>query len=331
MDKLSAMATFVAVVESGSFSRAADLLSLPNARVSQRIADLERHLEVRLLQRTTRTLKLTGEGRAYFDECQTILQQINDLEGLLKNGASTPRGRVRVDALVSIARWIIAPNLPSFQARYPEISVQLGSSDHLRHLLEDGIDCAIRSGALESSSQIARHLGAVEFGLYAAPTYLAAQGPIRHPQDLNALQLISWFSHQKNPFVWQLHCAEERVQLAPPAGLSFDDPEVALAACMAGGGICPSAPFAAEHWLAQGLLVPVLPHWSFDARPIQIIYSSSKQLSARVRSFLDWMIELMHSHPSVGMTPLELARRMADLPGRRLEPSRVGRQPSGLG
>lgn len=119
MDKFSAMTTFAKVVETGSFTRAADVLALPKARVSQRVSDLERHLGVRLLNRTTRSLNLTEDGQAYFAKCQVILQEIDELEGALKGGSVEPRGKLRVEALVSVARWVIAPSLHEFQAVTP--------------------------------------------------------------------------------------------------------------------------------------------------------------------------------------------------------------------
>ncbi len=199
MDKFSAMTTFAKVVETGSFTRAADVLALPKARVSQRVSDLERHLGVRLLNRTTRSLNLTEDGQAYFAKCQVILQEIDELEGALKGGSVEPRGKLRVEALVSVARWVIAPSLHEFQARYPNISVRLGGSDRISHLLDNGIDCAIRGGHLEDSSQIARHVCDVHLGLYAAPAYLEAAGAVTHPQELSVHRRISWFTGQRNP------------------------------------------------------------------------------------------------------------------------------------
>ncbi|MDQ0015383.1 DNA-binding transcriptional LysR family regulator [Variovorax boronicumulans] len=311
MDKLSAMATFATVIEVGSFTRAADVLALPKARVSQRVSELERHLGVRLLNRTTRTLGLTEEGQAYFAKCQVILRDIDELEEALKGGRLELRGRLRVEALVSVARWIIAPRLHEFQARYPAISVRLAGSDRISHLLEDGIDCAVRGGHLKDSSQIARHVCDVRVGLYAAPAYLRAAPAMRHPEELMRHRSISWFQGQRNPFAWQLEKTQSEVfDLAMDNGLQFDDPDVAIASCMAGSGICPGVPFAVEGWVRAGALVPVLPDWSFKARPIHIIYPSSKHLSARARCFVDWLLELMKSSPSVRMTPRDLADRL---------------------
>lgn len=308
MDRLAAMNTFVCVVEAGSFTRAADRLMLPKARVSQRISDLEAHLGVRLLNRTTRALSLTADGHAYFAKCQLIMQEIEELEGALKGGKQEPKGRLRVEALVSMARWIIAPNLHQFQARYPHINLRLGSSDRISNILEEGIDCAIRGGALEDSSLIARHIGEVRMGLYASAEYLQRMGKPTYPQALEQHQRISWFSGQRNPFAWHLHNGQDQCEIPAQQGLQFDDPDVAIAACMAGSGICPGAPFAVANWVRTGQLVPVLPQWSFKARPVHILYPSNKHLSVRVRCFVDWLLELIHSDNRLALSPEQLAR-----------------------
>ena len=313
MDKLAAMATFAHVVQAGSFTRAAALLEPPKARVSQRVSDLERHLGVRLLQRTTRTLKLTEDGQAYFEKCQQILLDVEALEGALKGGTAAPGGRLRVDALVSIARWVIAPRLHEFQRRYPGIVLRLGSSDRISHLLEDGIDCAIRGGELADSSLVARHLCDVRLGLYAEPAYLASVGAgLRHPRDLAALQRLSWFSgRHRDAFAWQLFSGGDTFDVAPTEGAQFDDPDVAMEACMAGGGICPGAPFAVEPAVRAGRLVPVLPAWAFAPRAIHIVYPSSRHLSARVRCFADWLQDITGPASAVRMTPLALDQSRA--------------------
>ncbi|MCE0968872.1 LysR family transcriptional regulator [Pseudomonas sp. NMI4491_12] len=309
MDKLSAMQTFAAVVKSGSFTGAASALGLPKARVSQRVADLEQHLGVRLLQRTTRALSLTEDGQAYLTTCVIILQDIDELEGSIRGGIVEPKGKLRVEALVSVARWILAPRLHDFQERYPKISVRLGASDRLSHLLEDGLDCAIRGGHLEASGQIARHVCDVSLGLYASPSYINKSGMPRQPAELNRHHLLSWFSNTGNPFAWQIISDDLSHQVESSYGLSFDDPDVAIASCVAGAGICPGAPFAVESWLNQGLLVPVLPKWAFAPRPVHIIYPSKKHLPARVRCFVEWALDIMKADGVVSLTPSELAER----------------------
>ena len=308
MDKLTAMATFVKVVDAGSFTRAADALNLPKARVSQRISDLEQHLGVRLLNRTTRALSLTDDGAAYFDKCQVLLQQIDEMEATLNGGTATPIGRLRVDSLVSIARWVIAPRLQDFQARYPGIQLRLSSSDRISHLLEDGIDCTIRGGVLKDSSMIARHLCDIQMGLYASPDYLARVGAVATPDALAQLKRISWFSgRERNPFVWELESGLERFVVQSGDGMQFDEPDVAISACMAGSGVCPGAPFAVAGFVRSGRLVPVLPQWHFSPRPVHIVYPGSRHLSVRVRCFVNWILEVFAEPGEIQLTPSALA------------------------
>ncbi|MDG3710460.1 LysR family transcriptional regulator [Pseudomonas aeruginosa] len=308
MDKLTAMATFATVLEAGSFTRAAERLSIPKARVSQRVSDLERHLGVRLLQRTTRSLKPTEDGCAYYSKCASILQQVEELEATLKGATLEPRRSLRIEALASVARWILGPRLHEFQRRYPQLSLTLCASDRISHLLEDGIDCAIRGGTLPDSGLIARHICDVRLGLYAAPAYLEAEGVIGHPRELRAHRRLSWFTGQRNPFAWRLESAEEAFDVGVTHGLRFDDPDVAVASCLAGSGICPAAPFAVENWVRSGALVPIVPQWSFTPRPIHLVYPGDRHLSARVRCFVDWTLELMRELPGLRLSPLDLAR-----------------------
>lgn len=311
MDKLTAMTTFVKVVDAGSFTRAADALNLPKARVSQRISDLEKHLGVRLLNRTTRALSLTDDGAAYFDKCQVLLQQIDELEATLKGGTAAPIGRLRVDSLVSIARWVIAPRLQDFHARYPNIQLRLSSSDRISHLLEDGIDCTIRGGVLKDSSMIARHLCDIQMGLYASPEYLAHVGGVDTPEALQSLKRISWFSgRERHPFAWELVSGGKRFVLPSGDGMLFDEPDVAISACMAGSGICPGAPFAVAGFVRSGRLVPVLADWHFAPRPVHIVYPSARHLSIRVRCFVNWILEVFAEQGEIQLTPKALAREV---------------------
>lgn len=306
MDKLAAMQAFAQVVETGSFTKAAELLALPKARVSQRVSDLERYLDVRLLHRTTRSLTLTEDGKAYYVKCQSILHDIDELESTLKGATSEPKGKLRVEALVSVARWILAPHLHEFQQRYPDITLQLGASDRVSHLLEDGIDCAFRGGPLEDSSHIARHVADVQFGLYAAPSYLHSAGTPQHPRELSTHSRLSWFAGQRQPLAWHLYSGKQEFEVPHHDGMQFDDPDIAMTSCIAGAGICPGSPFAVKSFVQAGLLVPVLANWHFSARPIHILYPSNKHLSKRVRCFVEWSLELIQQNPDIPMCPREL-------------------------
>lgn len=310
MDKLSAMATFVAVVDTGSFTRAAEALSLPKARVSQRISDLEAELGVRLLQRSTRALSLTKDGEVYLERCRQILLDITEVEDALKGSDSTPTGSIHVDVLTSVARWVIAPRMSEFQALFPNLAVRLGSSDRVSSLLEEGIDCAIRGGNLEDSAMVARHVADVAIGLYASSSYLKNTSLLQAPESLASHHRLTWFRPRGGGrLAWQLENGERSITLQEPELLQFEDPDVALAACVAGAGICPAAPFAVEDYVRAGLLTPVLPSWHFKPRPIHIVYPTRKHLSAKVRCFVDWSYEVMLRNDALRLTPLALAQK----------------------
>lgn len=299
------MATFVAVNDSGSFTAAAEALSIPKARASQRVAALEAELGVRLINRTTRSLRLTDDGASYLDRCRAVLLEIEEVEGALRGGAVEPRGRLRVDALVSVARWILAPRLHEFQQSFPQIELRLNSSDRISHFLEEGVDCAIRGGEMADSTVVARQVCSVHFGLYAAPSHLAEHGVPSNPGELSTHRQLSWFSTA--PFQWHLEANDGTAMTIGDGGIQFNDPDVAIEACLAGGGVCPGAPFAVEHLVRSGRLLPVLPAWSFPARPISVVYPSSRHLSRRVRCFVDWFVAMMESNPSIALTPQMLA------------------------
>ncbi|HEH8398711.1 TPA: LysR family transcriptional regulator [Pseudomonas aeruginosa] len=308
MDKLSAMRTFCSVIDSGSFSRAADALGLPKARVSQRISDLESDLGVRLLQRTTRAMNLTVDGAAYAERCRQILDDVDELDARMRGTVSSPQGHIRVEALTSISRWVLAPRLNEFRTRYPLIQLRLGIHDRVRNLVEDGIDCAIRGGHLEDSSLIARHVVDVAFGLYASPDYLHRFGTLNEPAVLERANLLGWFNSDSNTAkAWHLYSAGAEYCLKNLPSLVFDDPESAVAAAIQGAGITLAPPFIVEQHVKQRKLIPILPAWQFQTQPIHIVYPTSRHLSARVRAFVEWANEVMSNDAKLHLSTMDLA------------------------
>ncbi|WP_218921592.1 LysR family transcriptional regulator [Burkholderia sp. MSMB1826] len=304
------MTTFVKVVEAGSFTKAAYAMNLPKARVSQRISALENALGVRLLQRTTRVQQLTDDGRIYFAKCQAILAEIEEMESAMTGSTGSPKGVIRVEALASIARSILAPKLADFRRRYPGIRINLGCNDRISHLLEEGVDCAIRGGQLRDSTLVARHVCDVAFGLYASPAYLARFGRIDSEQVLRRADRISWSSSSEaviTDAVWRLITPDSVTEISEPASLMLDDPDAMIIAALHGAGVVAAAPFSVYTYVRRNELVPVLPEWHFPLRPIHIVYPTSKHLSARVRSFLDWVIDVLNTSPQLKMLPRDLA------------------------
>jgi len=308
MDKLVAMQTFVQVADCGSFTRAADVLQLPKASVTQRINALEAELRVRLLERTTRSMRLTDDGRMYYERSVRLLAEIDDLERSLHSLDAQPRGIVRVDMLSALARLAVVPALPAFMARYPEIALRIGSSDRAVDLIEDGIDCVIRAGALADSSLIARPICVVQMGLYAAPAYLRRRGMPKQPEELVAHDCIGIFNARTaQALPWTL-IQDGKGNPGQPR-LECNDVETGIAACLAGLGIAMAPPFVVTDYLQSGALRPVLPAHCAARIPLQIAYVSNRYLPTRTRCFIDWVLALLANHPTLASTPNEMAEK----------------------
>src|SRR6202162_1035917 len=203
MNKLQAMQVFVRVVETGAMTRAADSLQMPKATATTPIQQLEADLGVKLLNGPARSVSVTTDGAAYYPRCVAILAEIRETEESLPQRHASPQGRLRVEVPTLMARLVIVPALPAFFARYPDIELQLGCRERRADLIEEGIDCAVWSGDLEDSTLIARRVGQLYFGTCAAPSYLAAHGEPRHPDELAAHRCINHFSpHTGKIFDW---------------------------------------------------------------------------------------------------------------------------------
>lgn len=289
MDKLTAMRTFVAVIDAGSFSNAAVALGVPKTRVSQRVQELEAALSVRLLYRTTRALSPTDEGRIYHEKCVQILEEIDATETALGRKNETPTGRLRVSCMSLLARSLLLPRIAEFQRLYPKVQITMWVSDRITNLTEAGFDCALRGGKLESSSLISRHLGDVRFGLFASPDWVARWGEPGQASDLTAdhcIMMTGQKDGQTRP--WDLQGPGGPCTISGPAGFETDDDQAAVDAALAGAGIVLCAEFAAAPHLATGGLVRILPQWSGASRPICFIYPTRRFLAAKLRCFLDW-------------------------------------------
>ncbi|MFO0121051.1 MAG: LysR family transcriptional regulator [Inhella sp.] len=308
MDKLSAMQTFVQIVEAGSFTRAAERMQLPKARVSQRLQALEAELGVRLLERTTRALRLTNDGRAYHERCVQLLADLEEAEQALRGDHARPSGVLRVDVVAAIARHVLAPALGDFSRHYPELAVHLHSRDRISHLLEDGIDCAIRGGPLPDASHVAISACTVHLGLYAAPECLARPGTPQAPEVLARLPRLGWVDQRSGGVLpWRL-ARDDGAGFDVPGlpTLAFDDGDAAIAAALGGAGVVVAAPFAVRAAVQSGTLCPVLPAWEAGQRTVSVLWPSRRQRSARLRCFVDWAVERLRHDPALALRPRDL-------------------------
>jgi len=311
MDKLVAINTFIQVVESEGFTKAAEILQVPKARVSQRMSDLEDNLGIRLLHRTTRVVTLTEDGKSYYEKCKSLLKELNDVESALRGEVENPSGKIKVEILSSIAHYLIVPMLHDFHKKYPNVILRIGSSDLVKNLVEEGIDCAIRGGALDDSSLISKPICNIKMGLYASSEFIKKYGIPKSPVQLKNYSRIGLFNaHNMNSFRWKLFKGENSFKIDNRPDLEFDDPEAALIACLQGLGIGIAAPFTVHEYVLSGRLIPILPEWYFEEKPLQIIYPTKKHLSIKVRSFVDWAFNILNNHPLLALTPLELSKKL---------------------
>jgi len=300
MNKLQAMEVFVRVVETGGITRAADSLHMPKATATTLIQQLEAALGVKLLNRTTRSVSATTEGAAYYERCVAILGDIRDTEESLAQRHAAPAGKLRVDVPTLMARAVIVPALPDFFARYPGIELQLGCSERRADLIEEGIDCALWSGPLADSSLIARPVGQLFFATCAAPSYLVAHGHPRHPDELAAHRCINHFSARTGRLDdWVFARDNERIQTSLRGHIALDDENSYLAAAEAGLGIAQIPAFIVKEALERGSLELVLGDWLPEPDPLNIVYPHNRQLSGKIRVFVDWIARLFAEHDGI--------------------------------
>ncbi|MFL9671145.1 LysR family transcriptional regulator [Variovorax sp. AB1(2024)] len=294
MDQLLAMRAFARVVEAGGFTRAADSLDMPIATVSKLVRELEAHLGVSLLQRTTRRVTVTPEGQDYYTKCTRILRDLEDIDASFNLARGKPRGHLRIDVGGSTARDVLIPLLPDFVARYPDIRIDLGVSDRPVDLIGDNVDCVIRGGPLDSSSLVARQLGNAALLTCATPGYLKQYGTPAYPDELkNGHRLVSYVSSQTGraaPFRFERRGEKTEIKVEHRVGVNESNAH--LAACVAGLGIVQTFTYAAASALRDGSLVEILKAWRPAPYPFHAVYPQTRHVTHRLRVFIDWLLEV---------------------------------------
>ncbi|WP_085624863.1 MULTISPECIES: LysR family transcriptional regulator [unclassified Pseudomonas] len=302
MDRFDAMQAFVRVVETGSFTKAAATLHMSKTTVTQLVQQLEARLRVRLLNRTTRKVNVTADGAAYYERVVRLLVDMDDAETSLSSASMSPRGRLRVDVPSPLARMLLIPALPGFFARYPEIQLTVGVSDRIVDIIGENVDCVVRGGEITDQSLVARHVGDLKLGIYAAPGYVQRFGTPVHPRELgesghNTVGFL-WFRTGKAlPYAMQR--GEERVEAQGRSQLMVDDGNAYLAAGLAGLGVIWLPQYMAKPHLASGELLPLFEDWQMAPMPMYLAFPPNRHVSAKVRVFIDWIIELFAEHAPV--------------------------------
>ncbi|MGO4706001.1 LysR family transcriptional regulator [Microvirga sp. 2MCAF38] len=291
MDHLGAMRSFRRVIERESFSRAAEELGLSSAGLGKQIRWLEERLGVVLIQRTTRRMGLTETGRAYYEECCRLLDELDEVEHSITAGAKQVSGRLRVNAPLSFGLTVLSPALPHFMARYPDLKIDLTLSDRLLDVVAAGFDISIRiRSELTDSSLIARKLGDVEQVICAAPAYLEKRGEPLALDDLHHHDCLA-YTLADNPGAWHVNSPKGEASIAIPAKLSANNSIILRDMIVAGMGIGALPSFIAKPEIGRGALVPVLVDHAFPRRHVYAVYPTTRHLQSKVRVFLDFLTD----------------------------------------
>ena len=328
------MEAFVAIVRTGSFVRAGNALDLTTSAVSRSVARLERSLGVRLLQRTTRKVALTDEGRAYHAHCEHLLDAFSLASEAVQRGRATLSGRLRVDMPFAFGRLVLMPALPGFIEAHPDIELQLGMSDRIADLIEEGIDATVRIGLQRDSTLVAQTVGRTRLLTVAAPSLLAGRS-IRKPTDLEKLPRVDLF----NPATgrarsWSFTRGDVREELEPGGRLQIGGAEALVDAASAGLGVIQTLDFLVDAQVRAGRLVRLLRSWEAEGPPISVLYPSGRYVSARVRAFTEFVRETVRaSHARRGVATLHGGQARPAISGtsdRRLRIPARGRHSSSV-
>lgn len=288
LQRLSDMAIFAKVVETDSFTQAAVALQMSKGAVSKAITRLEQHLSVRLLQRTTRQLKLTPEGQAFLSYCQQVVRQADQAEHHLDELRDQPVGIIRISVAVTFGSTIIAPLLPELLQRYPKLQIELDLNDRLVDLVGEEIDVAIRFGKLPNSSLIARPLTRLPIVLVAAPGYLAAHGIPQHPDDLVQHRCVSTSTGPIDR-AWQFLDQGQPITVLTNGPLLTNSNRAAKPAVLAGMGLMYVTRYQVEEEIQSGLLVPVLADFMPEPLPVHLVYPHRTHMKAGLKLVLQFL------------------------------------------
>jgi len=295
MDRIQAMQIFIRVAEAGSFVRAAETLSLPSSTVTSTIKNLEKYLQIRLLNRTTRRVSLTPEGLQYLAQCREILALIEHTEASLADSNRRPRGRLRVDMPGGIAHFIVLPNLKDFYRLYPDIYLMIGVSDRQVDLVQEGVDCVIRTGGLTDSTLVARPLGRFRWLTCASPDYLREYGIPETPEALSQHRAIHYFSGSgRRTNELRFIRGAEAFSVPVEGDTAVNETGLYIRLCLEGFGLAQLAENVISKNLQQGKLVEVLADWQPPSVPVTMLYPHQRFLSPAVRAFADWVAGLFN-------------------------------------
>jgi DNA-binding transcriptional LysR family regulator len=291
MDKLEAMRVYCSVIEAGGFAAAAERIGMSTSAVSRYVAQLEAHLNVRLLNRTTRRMSPTHGGLAYFERCTQLLADIEETEADVAGEARRPRGRLRLTAPIALATLRLAPAFAAFSQAHPEISLDIVLSDAVADFAEEGLDLAIRVGRVGSENLVARQIGETALVVAAAPAYLAQAGTPKRPEDLVAHRCFT-YAHSATGNQWQFEDksgAQLNVRIGGP--INANNGMLLAEMAVAGSGVVFAPCFVLAPLIERGQLVQLFPDLRARRLPIQVVYPTRRHLSAKVQAMTGFLTD----------------------------------------
>jgi DNA-binding transcriptional LysR family regulator len=294
MDRFQEMQVFVRIAERQSFTRASDDLQIPRATVTNLMKRMEERLGARLLERTTRSVRLTHDGEAYYARCLRLLADLDEAEGSFRNVA--PKGLLKANLQGTLARFFVMPALPQFLSRYPGIELHLAEDDRFVDLVREGVDCVLRAGTLQDSSMVGRRLARLEQVTVASPAYLAAHGEPHSLDELRAHRAVNFVSSASGnamPFEFTVDGRMTEINVGGIAAVTSAD--LYTAAALAGLGMVQVPRYRIADELSRGALKIVLEQYAPPPMPVTVLYPQNRQLSSRVRAFADWLREVFEA------------------------------------
>ncbi|TXI79466.1 MAG: LysR family transcriptional regulator [Cupriavidus sp.] len=290
MIKPELLRTFVRVTELSSFTQAGEQLGLPRSSASEQVRQLEDLLGTRLLQRTTRKVRATQDGLVFYERSKALLAQMDELQGLFRRDGEVLAGRLRVDMPTIVARKVVMPRLGEFTARHPGLELEVSSTDRRVDLVREGFDCVLRVGEPQDSDMVARRVARLGQVTCASAAYVAQYGLPCTLEELAGHRMIGFRSSLTGGLL-PLEFVQDGVvrNVVLPAQVSMSGSDSFATACRLGLGIIQVPRYRLAEDLAQGTLVELLPQWQPPALPVSLLYPRSRQLSPRVRVFLDWV------------------------------------------
>lgn len=297
MDRLNAMKVFVRVAELASFTKAADSLGVLKGSISTSIQSLESHMNTRLLHRTTRTVSLTQDGQIFYERCKDLLIDVDDLETMFQSGKTNISGRIRVDVPIGVAKNVVISNLAKFLSEYPNIEIELSTTDRRVDIIAEGFDCVVRIGALSDSGLIVRSLGQLRMINCVSPAYIKAHGEPTKIEELAEHFIIHYATVLgARSATWEYFDGEKYSALKMKSLITVNSSDTYIGACLEGLGIIQVPLAGLKHFIKEGSLVEILKNYKAEPMPVSLLYPNRRNQPKRVKVFMEWITELMKDY-----------------------------------